>query len=212
MSNDVITDMPEAAATPSVKSKVLYTKFIDWRSLKFIQQDDFKEWTPEARAKLKHSVLSNEFTQPFYVWQDAADQEIYCLDGKHRTLILEELIAEGYDIPEKLPATFIDCKDKKEAAKLVLAYSSVYAKITTGGFQSFLEEYGIDENDIMLSIDIPGLELPEVPDIPFDAFADDGIGVKNQYGVIVMCKNEADQHVIFEELSAQGYECKVVVT
>lgn len=42
------------------------------------------------------------------------------------------------------------------------------------------------------------------------ATADDDIGYKEQYGVIVMCKDEAQQERVYNELHAQGYEVKVV--
>lgn len=35
---------------------------------------------------------------------------------------------------------------------------------------------------------------------------------KSQFGVIVICKDEADQKAVFESLSSQGMQCKVVVT
>lgn len=35
---------------------------------------------------------------------------------------------------------------------------------------------------------------------------------KEQYGVIVMCADEADQEAIYTALTGQGYECKVVAT
>lgn len=35
---------------------------------------------------------------------------------------------------------------------------------------------------------------------------------QEQYGVIVMCKNETEQAAIYEKLSGMGYECKVVAT
>jgi ParB family chromosome partitioning protein len=34
----------------------------------------------------------------------------------------------------------------------------------------------------------------------------------SQYGVIVICKDEAGQRDVFEALTADGYECRVVVT
>jgi hypothetical protein len=37
-------------------------------------------------------------------------------------------------------------------------------------------------------------------------------GYKEQYGVIVMCTDEAAQQEVFEKLTADGFECKIVVT
>jgi hypothetical protein len=35
---------------------------------------------------------------------------------------------------------------------------------------------------------------------------------KSQYGVIVICQDEADQRSVYEKLTGQGLECRVVVT
>lgn len=35
---------------------------------------------------------------------------------------------------------------------------------------------------------------------------------KEQYGVIVMCKDESEQEKIYNHLTEEGYECKVVAT
>ena len=122
----------------NVRSRVLKTEIINWRELQFIQNDNFKELSPEARHKLKASIIANNFTQPFYIWEDPIGVK-WCLDGKHRTLLLEELVSESVNIPYQLPATFIHCENKKEASKLVLIYSSIYAKITQEGLFDFVK-------------------------------------------------------------------------
>jgi len=62
-------------------------------------------------------------------------------------------------------------------------------------------------------------------DLPVDGGGDGGSGEKGggsgsgsgfnyqeQYGVIVMCEDEAHQQEVYETLSGMGYECKVVAT
>ena len=135
-------------------SRVIKTENANWREFKFIQQDNFKDFDPDAAHKLKASILGNNFTQPFYVWDDP-EGTIFCLDGKHRTKMLEQLIVEGHNIPYLLPATFVDCKDKKEAAKLVTIYSSIYARVSQQGLFDFLKEYEIEFSDLKGQIDLP---------------------------------------------------------
>ncbi len=53
-----------------------------------------------------------------------------------------------------------------------------------------------------------GVPIPAVT----DAFSDPGIAIKNQFGVIVMCADEAEQEQLFTRLQAEGLTCKVVVT
>ena len=86
----------------TLTSRVLKTELIEWRKLKFIQQETFKELSPQAKERLKASILSNNFTQPFYVWEEPATHDIYCLDGKHRTLILEMMVQKGIEVPDLL--------------------------------------------------------------------------------------------------------------
>lgn len=144
--------------TQSLKSRVISMTTVDWRRLNFIQDDSFKEWTPEAKARLKNSILKNNFAQPFYVWQDNADGALYCLDGRHRSLVLEEMEREGVAVPDQLPALLIECRDKKEAAELVIVYSSIYAKVTEQGMFDFLQAYDLNIDDLKTTIDLPGFD------------------------------------------------------
>ena len=141
-----------------INSKILKSSDVIWRGLKFIQQDDFKELSEHAKQKLKNSLVGNNFIQPFYVWEDPQG-DIYCLDGRHRTLVLEELITEGASIPELLPATFIDCANEQEAAKLVLIFSSAYAHVTEDGLRDFLSTFDLSSEEIAFQINLPDIDL-----------------------------------------------------
>ena len=152
-----------------INSKILKSSDIIWRELKFLQQNEFKEWGNVDKQRLKNSLVANQFIQPFYVWEDT-DGTHYCLDGKHRTLGLEELVSEGVNVPEKLPAIFIDCKNRQDAAKLVLIFSSAYAKITQAGFDEFISINELDLPDFINQISIPALEIEEL--IPFPEVLD----------------------------------------
>lgn len=140
-------------------SRVIKTEMVSWREFKYIQQQDFKNWSPEAKARLRNSILENSFAQPFYVWQDPLDGVIFCLDGRHRTYILEDLRQEGIIIPDFLPATFIKCQDKKEAAGLVLIYSSMYAKVNADGMFDFMKAYNLNLDELRLTIDLPEFDM-----------------------------------------------------
>jgi len=158
-----------SVAMQPLQSRILYTKNVKWRDLRFLQQETFKDLTVSDRQKLKNSLIANAFIQPFYVWQDS-DEVIYCLDGKHRTILLEELIADGTEVPEELPAIFISCENKKEASKLVLVFSSAYARVTMEGFNEFIALHELELPELMEQISIPDLvfieelPMPEVLD------------------------------------------------
>lgn len=142
---------------PTLKSRVIKTVPINWQSLAFIQQENFKEWIPSGDLKLQASLIKYQFIDPFKVWQDG--DTLYCLDGRHRYLDLKHLLQSGVDVPDQLPATFLDCENLKEAAELVLVYSSQYAKITNQGLFDFVSKYEIDVPELNDAINIPEFSM-----------------------------------------------------
>lgn len=143
------------STTTSLQSRVIETRLLKWKEFQFIQQEQFKDLSPHASDKLKKSILENQFTQPFYVWEEPETGIYYCLDGFHRVKMLHQLVNDNFRVPEELPATLIHCENKQEAAKLVLIYSSIYAKITQQGLFDFIQAYDLEYTDIVGQIDIP---------------------------------------------------------
>lgn len=144
--------------TTQLQSRIIRTEKIRWKELRFVQQDDFKEWFDSGNDKLIQSLLRYQFVDPFKVWE-AEPGVIYCLDGMHRYKDLAMLETMGVEVPEELPATFIHCEDLNDAAQLVLVYSSIYAKITQDGLHDFMSQYKIDLSDVQSSISIPEFSM-----------------------------------------------------
>lgn len=72
-----------------------------------------------------------------------------------------------------------------------------------------------DELSEILDIDMANLGFDinlDIEEQEAEINTNDGFNYKEQYGVIVMCKNEAEQEEIYNKLTAEGYECKVVAT
>lgn len=159
-----------------IKNRVKSLEYINWRELQFIQQEQFKELAPDEKHALKASLVSNNFSDPFKVWQCEADGVTYCLDGKHRSLMLNELLSEGYDVPYQLPAVFFECDNKQDAAKLVLIFSSYYAKIRQGGMSDFMEMYQLDWAELKQSISLPDFSMDRFEQ-KFDIF---GVGQSSE--------------------------------
>ena len=140
-----------------VNDRILKSDLIDWRSLKFLQSDKFKKLPRQAREALRESIKNNDFVESFKVWNDG--DTTWCLDGKHRVEVMKELESEGVQIPEKLRADFIDCPDRNSAAKLVLIYSSKYAKITEMGMAEFIRTYDLPIAEFRDQILIPDFDF-----------------------------------------------------
>lgn len=146
-------------STQKIQSRVVKTELVNWRELQFIQQENFKEWINNGDVKLLESILKYQFIDPFKVWEH--EGVIYCLDGRHRYLDLVKVSESGALVPDMLPATFIDCDNMKEAAELVLVYSSAYAKITQQGLLEFVQNFNLDFPDMQAIMNIPEFDLIE---------------------------------------------------
>jgi len=113
-----------------IANRIQKTSMVRWRQLQWLQ-GGLKKIDAEAFQKLKRSLTQNSFVQPFNIWQDGKTHWI--LDGHNRKRAMEELEQEGWKIPDVLPANFIRCESRKQGAKLVLLYSSIYANVTRNG-------------------------------------------------------------------------------
>lgn len=143
--------------TQSIASRVINTKKIKWKKLDFIQDENFKEWIDDGDEKLVQSILKFQFVDPFKVWQEGG--KTYCLDGKHRYLDLIRIEESGVEVPEELPATFMQCENISDAAELVLIYSSQYVKISQQGLFDFVSKFDIDIPGLNESINIPEFSM-----------------------------------------------------
>lgn len=72
------------------------------------------------------------------------------------------------------------------------------------GMDFDLDLLGFDLSDVERLLAEPGAPAPE-------RAPDPGISYQEKYAVLVDCKDEADQRRIFEQLSANGLACKVLV-
>ena len=190
-----------------IKNKIIKTEPVKWRDLRWLQAE-LKEMTVECMQRLKKSLIDNGFSMPFHVWDTG--KEIYILDGHHRQRVLQKIEKDGHTIPEMLPANFIQCKDKKQAAKMVLVFSSIYAKITDEGLYQHLEEFGIKFEDVKLELDLPEIDLKEFNQSYFQDINLESAGYKIQYNVVVELKSEEEQENLYNKLKKGGYKCRVL--
>lgn len=137
-----------------ITDKIIKSDFVNWRKLEILQPKGFKELSKPAYQKLRNSIIENNFVESFKVWEN---DKIYCLDGVHRCKVLDILDSEGYDIPDKFRADFIECKDKKQAKKMILVYSSRYAKLLEEGLYEFVQD--LDWDEITKVVDFPDIDI-----------------------------------------------------
>lgn len=155
-----------------ITNRLLKSDLIKWRELEWFQ-GELKHITTDDMNRLKQAIIKNSFIQPFNVWQDK-NKKIWILDGHQRKQALDELESEGYKIPDMLPANFIKCKNRTEAAEAVLLYSSIYAKVQDEHLFNFINDNKIDYKELKFQIDLPSFdtkkfEIMYMKDVHFQA-------------------------------------------
>lgn len=138
-----------------IKNKILKTELVEWRNLKWFQPVDFKHARKENIDKLKNSLIKNGFSQPFAIWQK--ENDLWILDGHYRKMAFDLLEKDNIEIPGLLPANFIDCKNEREAKKIVLIYNSHYARINKDEIFNFTND--LDLKELSLEIELPNIDL-----------------------------------------------------
>lgn len=155
----------------NIKERITKFGVVKWAEVTPLQSSDFKKYKPEQIQKLKTSIIKNGFATPLFIWETKGENVL--LDGFHRIIALKELEAEGQSVPEEIPALFVDCKNRKEAKKVLLLLNSHYAEIQKDALWDFID--GLELEDLVAEIDIPGMDFddisPDQPDESVDAEA-----------------------------------------
>jgi hypothetical protein len=131
-----------------ITNRVIVVRPREWKNFKFLQPSNFKNLSKKDAEELMNSIINNNFVETFKVWEDKSDNSLYCLDGYHRCWALRTLESTGYQIPDRFQCEFIQCDSKREAAKLVLVYSSRYAQPTVEGTYRHMDMYNILDSNI----------------------------------------------------------------
>ena len=170
--------------------------------VEYLPIEDLKPYARNAKLhpaeqieQIKKSIQQFGMNDPIAIWKDG---EI--IEGHGRLIACTEL---GID---KVPVIRLDDLTDEQRR----AYGLVHNKLTMNS------DFDVDlletELDSILDIDMEqfGFGVDAVID---NAPVSEGGGNFNyaeQYGVIVMCSGEKEQEKIYNDLTAEGYKCRVV--
>lgn len=107
-----------------IQDLIVKTEKVKWQDLKDLQPENLK--TNFHSEKTKKSIIDLGFARAIYVWQNPETQELKICDGHLRADLLRELVAEGYDVPEKLSCTFLDNTKIKTEKKAIIYLLRVF--------------------------------------------------------------------------------------
>ena len=169
-----------------------------------VMQGNLKERNDIDYEKIKKSILTYSFSFPFFIWKDGKTN--YLIDGTGRHSCLLRMQEEGYIIPD-LPVVYVECKDLSDAKQKLLRLNSQYGKMSRESVLEFCSDMEINFDELALpdtTIDFSESgedegNTDEKPDIEFN----------ESYSVVVQCINEEECEEVFNNLTSQGYKCKV---
>lgn len=144
---------------------------IEFTKLKAFQ-GNLKDLSKENYAKLKKEILELGFTEPVSVWKK--NEVFFILNGHQRIRTLSKMKEEGFKIP-KVPINIIEAKDKKEAKKKILALTSQYGEMTGQGLREFMEEAGLEFEEIKDSFRFPEIDFDNFQDEFFEGTGTQGL-------------------------------------
>lgn len=157
-----------------------YTSFIPF-------QGNLKELSKQNYERLKKSILSFGFSEPFNIWQQ--EEKNYILGGHQRLRAIKQMVEqEGYSCPP-LPCNLIEAKDEKEAKKKVLALTSQFGEITPEGLYEFMNEAEIDFEEIEASFRFPEVNFDNFKAEYFESEDEETDGQQIQKTKSVICPN-----------------------
>lgn len=164
-----------------------------------VYPNNAKIHTAEQIEEIKKSIQEFGNNDPI-----AIDEKGFIIEGEGRYLAQKDM---GVKEIEVIKLTHLTEEQK-------VAYMLVHNKLTmnTGFDLDLLEEElskisSIDMKEFEFDIKEIEEELEEEEKIQETSF-----NYKEQYGVIVICKDETEQEKVYNNLLNQGYECKVVTT
>lgn len=119
-------------------------------------QGNLKNLSDERYEELKANLLRLGFSEPCSIWQH--DGKNHILNGHQRIKALKRMKDEGIIIPEKIPCSIVEAKNKKEAKEKVYALASQYGEATKETVIEFAKEAGLTFDDIQ-GYPFPGVEI-----------------------------------------------------
>lgn len=163
-----------------------------------------REITDAAFEGLKESIKKFGLVDPLIV--NVRNGQNVLVGGHQRLKAASSL---GF---KTVPVVEVDLSPAEEKALNVTLNNPKIAGSYNETLSELLAEIKVDLGDDFLK----DLKLDELAPEPLTGGGEDrseeGSGYVEQYGVIVICKDTIHQEQVYNDLVAQGYNCKVVVT
>jgi hypothetical protein len=180
-----------------------------------LQPESFKTLSTKDYARLKAAILDVGFSFPELVWKHR--DRFYIVDGHQRVRTVQQMMKEGHALPgRKLPVSFTEARNKKEALKKIGMGTSQYGKYDEESMYEFMHLAGLDLADLkewssLPQIHMGKLEVGYFKDLEIkEAAGEDSL--TSVFNIIIDCESEQEQLKALEKLQKGGYKCRALVS
>ena len=186
---------------------------LEWRSPEELS-DHPENWKfhPETQVEGLEAVIAEVGWAGALLWNERTGR---LLDGHARKKLDPDLFVDG-----QVPVLVGSWSEAEE--RLILATLDPLASLAEQNetaLQALLGRLEAEEPALRKLLEDLAESLPDLEDLTSStdessgsaAPGESGFNYQEQFGVIVVCQDEAEQKATYEKLVAEGYECKVVV-
>lgn len=123
-----------------------------------LQPESFKTLSTKDYGRLKAAILDVGFSFPELVWKHR--DRFYIVDGHQRVRTVQQMIKEGHALPgRKLPVSFTEARNKKEALKKIGMGTSQYGKYDEESMYEFMHVAGLELSDLKEWSSLPQIHM-----------------------------------------------------
>lgn len=163
---------------------------------------------PKIHPKPQQDALSGALSELGWIAPVIVNRTTaHVLDGHARIGIA---ISRG---EPTVPIAYVEITPEQEMLALA-TFDPIGAMATTDREQldALLHEVSTGDAAVQAMLDQLAQDAGIVPTDTFPDLTPGPDGYKEQYGVIVICEDEAEQERVYETLKDEGYTCRVVTT
>jgi hypothetical protein len=196
---------PSVADSPSWRFRVVERAMVDPQQL-IAHPDNWRAHPDHQRGAMHAAITEIGFLGEVYVSQRSGR----ILDGHLRVALALR------DAVPLIPVGFVDCADDADELKILATYDPIAALAEKDAerFSSIVERADVTHQALRDVFDsMIGASGGEPASERDDADVDTSpVDVPAVWGVVIECENEHDQLALLEELDAQGYTCRALLS
>jgi ParB-like chromosome segregation protein Spo0J len=156
---------------------------------------------PQAQRDALCGVLAEVGYADALLVRELPDGSLELIDGHLRAETTPDM---------EVPVLILDL-DESEAAKLLALHDPLVAMAEANDemLAELIAEVETENAAVRALLD----RMVQDPETPVEDIVDEGsreVNVPEAFQVVVECRDEADQQVVYERLSGEGYKCKLL--